>query len=148
MLKNKKKLLSSSGETILPELMTAISLLEIRCRNEKVDIFINSGRRTKVGDLLAGGTGKGEHTFGGAVDIKAITSRDRFVILKEAFGMGFKRVGVYSRHIHLGILSNRAQKVSWYGIYEAKNVTGAVSLFTIIVLFSSTFILSLLKNIK
>jgi hypothetical protein len=78
-------------------------------------IHITSGYRPK--DPGA----HGEHF---AVDIsdnkegKPLGSRWRFLILKAAFSIGFQRIGIYDRHIHLDISQKRDLDVAWWGQSE------------------------------
>jgi hypothetical protein len=82
-----------------------------------VPIHITSGYRP--GDTKS-------HGEGAAVDIsdnkfgKPVASRWRFLILKAAFAVGFRRIGVYDRHIHLDINhdSPGGQDVVWTGVSE------------------------------
>lgn len=45
----------------------------------------------------------GAHGRGLAVDLRAHSNYVRLRIVKEALNMGFPRIGVYNRHIHLDI---------------------------------------------
>ena len=66
----------------------------------------------------------GEHGEGLGIDIsdnaegKAISSRFRFHVSKAAYALGFRRIGTYDRHIHLGVSLSRDQDVAWQGVSE------------------------------
>ena len=50
------------------------------------------------------------------VDIACHTSRERYYLLKAAYKVGFMRIGVYDRHIHLDVSAEHAQDVCWVGV--------------------------------
>lgn len=58
------------------------------------------------------------HVTGHAVDIRAWQSRDRFYILEALFAVGFNRIGIYDRHIHVDTSSNHDPDVVWMGESE------------------------------
>lgn len=76
-------------------------------------IYVTSGLRPTDKDS--------EHVFGLGVDIsdnkegKELSSRWRFLVLKAAFALGIRRIGIYDRHIHLGISESKDQDVAWWG---------------------------------
>ena len=80
-----------------PELMDAdfISKLELARATAGVPFVINSAWRPEDESKA--------HQLGRAVDIKVEpgNSRARFHILRGRFLAGFRRVGVYDRHIHV-----------------------------------------------
>lgn len=59
--------------------------------------------------------GSAEHSVGQAVDVRCHLSHDRFKIVKAALAAGFRRIGVYDRHVHLGIARELGQDVMWTG---------------------------------
>jgi zinc D-Ala-D-Ala carboxypeptidase len=60
-------------------------------------------------------TGQTSHSRGTGVDIRAHTSRSKFRIVESALVVGFKRIGVYDRHIHLDIDPASPSEVMWVG---------------------------------
>ncbi len=76
-----------------------------------VPIYITSGLR--VGDT-------GEHGEGEGIDISdnehgtAVGSHWRWLILRASYSLGFKRIGDYDRHIHLGVSMEHDQMVAWW----------------------------------
>ncbi len=56
------------------------------------------------------------HEAGWAVDIRCSSSHQRFRILRALFAVGFTRVGVYDKHIHVDADPTKPQEVAWVGI--------------------------------
>lgn len=81
-----------------------------------IPFIINSAYRTKDYEKSKGRTGLSSHCLGLAVDIKCNDSIDRLKIVKALIDTGFDRIGIYEKHIHVDI---DTQKIScmWYGIY-------------------------------
>lgn len=50
-----------------------------------------------------------------AVDIACSGSRMRHLILSTVYRVGFRRVGIYSRHVHVDIDRTRDDQVTWLG---------------------------------
>lgn len=57
-----------------------------------------------------------EHFDGKGIDLSAIDGVTRMKIVKSALKVGFKRIGVYTRHVHLGTSPNLPQDVMWGGV--------------------------------
>lgn len=63
----------------------------------------------------------GAHGKGLAVDVHddrardGIASRWRHKVLRAAYVVGFRRIGIYDAHLHLDIDTSKAQDVSWWG---------------------------------
>jgi hypothetical protein len=55
------------------------------------------------------------HLLGYAVDIRALTSQERYTILSSLIRTGFNRLGVYDRHIHADIDPKSPPHVLWVG---------------------------------
>lgn len=72
----------------------------------EVPFKINSSYRE--GDPLA-------HGRGTAVDISCTKSVDRHDMLKALYLVGFNRIGVYDRHIHVDVDKELPQDVTWWG---------------------------------
>ena len=78
-------------------------------------IFITSGLR--VGDPKS-------HGQGDAVDISDNPNGDppsplwRYHVLRAAFLIGFKRIGIYDRHIHIDISETLPREVAWWGVSD------------------------------
>ena len=54
------------------------------------------------------------HLTGNAVDLACSDSQSRFLLVKALLSVGFKRVGVYSAHIHADNSLTLPQNVIWY----------------------------------
>ena len=55
------------------------------------------------------------HYRGRAVDIRCHTPSDRFKILNALFSVGFKRIGIYDKHVHCDCDLTLPQEVVWTG---------------------------------
>lgn len=68
--------------------------------------------------LGAGGshTPNSAHQRGLAVDIRCSSSRNRMKIVASALIAGFRRIGVYDRHVHLDVDDTLPQDVIWVGV--------------------------------
>lgn len=79
-----------------------------------IPYIINSAHRTKEHELKKGRDGTSSHIKGIAVDIKATTSRDRFLILKGLLKAGFKRIGIGKDFIHVDDDKQKHSKLIWH----------------------------------
>src|SRR5690606_9463405 len=66
-----------------------------------IPFIITSGRRCKAHNEAVGGKSQSAHTKGYAVDIKAVTSRSRWLIMRSLILAGFNRMGVADNFIHV-----------------------------------------------
>lgn len=55
-----------------------------------------------------------EHGRGKAVDISCTSSRARMALVRAAIEVGFRRIGVYDRHLHFGVDDTLPQDVMWW----------------------------------
>ena len=99
-----------SGYRMDMDLIVMLDELRRRCG---FPLKINSGWRTPDHNIKVGGKPSSEHLLGRGVDIAANNSHTRFVIKREAFAMGFKRIGHGKTFIHLGIDPTLPQEVEW-----------------------------------
>ena len=77
---------------------------------------VRSGYRTPAHNKLVGGVDSSAHEAGLACDISAETSTARCMIVREAFKLGFRRVGIGQTFVHLDEDPTKAQDVIWlYG---------------------------------
>jgi len=90
-----------------------IRRLVIMRKHSSFPYIINSGYRTKEWNERIGGVANSAHLTGQAVDIRCVTSSDRFQILRFALLLGFRRIGVAKSFIHLDLALDRSQKVIW-----------------------------------
>jgi len=56
------------------------------------------------------------HQRGLAVDIRCSGSHDRMKVVSAALITGFKRIGVYDKHVHLDVDPSLPQDVMWTGV--------------------------------
>ncbi len=97
------------GHALAPELLVKLQAVRYLAGEP---IHISSGLRPED---------DGEHGSGEAVDItdnrrgEDVGSRWRHHVLKASYAVGFSRIGVYDKHIHLGVSRERDQSVTWWG---------------------------------
>lgn len=85
-----------------------------KCRSlAGVPFVINSAYRSKEYELEKGRKGSSAHTLGLAVDIACTDSYKRFKILKAAIEVGFTRIGINARYIHLDDSWFHVDNVVW-----------------------------------
>ena len=78
-----------------------------------IPFIITSGFRTPGENAMAGGVKDSAHLKGIAVDLRCSSSRERFLILKGLFSVGFPRIGIYKNHIHADIDVIKDLNVCW-----------------------------------
>jgi zinc D-Ala-D-Ala carboxypeptidase len=61
---------------------------------------------------------KTSHGRGTGVDMRCAQSTQRFRILKALLEVGFSRIGVYDKHIHVDLDDQSPQGVVWWGTSE------------------------------
>jgi len=76
-------------------------------------LIAKSGCRCIPWNIHEGGTETSDHLTGEGVDLKAIQSHTRFIILDEAFEAGIRRIGLARTFIHIGINESNPQEVFW-----------------------------------
>lgn len=64
-------------------------------------------------NIHEGGKKTSDHLTGEGVDVKAIASHTRFIILETAFELEIRRIGLARTFIHLGINEKNPQMVFW-----------------------------------
>lgn len=64
---------------------------------------------------------KAAHGSGTAVDVadnsagRPVSSRWRMAVVRAALAVGFNRIGIYDRHVHLDVDETLPQEVLWVG---------------------------------
>lgn len=76
-------------------------------------LMVTSGCRCPMHNTTEGGKPTSDHITGEGIDLKALTSRDRFIIIHTALSLGITRVGIAKTFIHLGINAKNPQMVIW-----------------------------------
>ena len=74
-------------------------------------IIINSGYRSWTHLLEKIKASPGKHSEGIAVDIQALTDKEKNLIIKYALQLGFTGIGIYPQHIHLD--TRKSKTVIW-----------------------------------
>lgn len=80
-----------------------------------VPFVISSGLRTRKRNAEIGGAENSPHLTGHAVDIRCTSNRYRWHILDGLHAVGFRRLGIYDRHIHADNDPTKSQEVVWTG---------------------------------
>lgn len=92
---------------------STLDLLD-RCRElAGIPFVITSGYRSRAHNARVGGVYGSSHTKGYAVDIRCRNSKDRFKIINAALQVGFTRIGVSDRFLHLDNDPDKKQNVIW-----------------------------------
>lgn len=78
-----------------------------------VPFVLNSAFRCPAHNTDVGGSGTSSHLSGIAVDIRCKDSRERFLILRSLFYVGFHRIGVGKNFIHVDDDMTKPEKVCW-----------------------------------
>lgn len=105
-----------SGEEIKGLQTRLIAMLNIARRAAGVPFVITSGFRDPSRNLDVGGVRDSAHEKGLAVDIRL---GEGDVPLRIVYGLGragFKRIGLYDKHIHVDCDDSKPQDVIWSGI--------------------------------
>ena len=92
---------------------TILSMLDEARAIAGIPFTITSGFRTKNWNKRVGGVENSSHLKGLAVDIKAIDSKQRYIILNALFNVGFNRIGIAKSFIHCDIDTSKPQNVIW-----------------------------------
>lgn len=82
-----------------------------------IPFVINSALRSPAHERLKGRSGSSSHVSGKAVDIRCIDSASRFKIVNSLLTVGFTRIGIYPRHIHVDVDMYKPQRVIFLGDY-------------------------------
>lgn len=76
-------------------------------------IEIRSGCRCEIHNRNEGGKEDSAHLSGRAADLEIGNSHARFLILKGAIMVGFRRIGIGKTFVHLDIDITKPNEVSW-----------------------------------
>jgi hypothetical protein len=77
--------------------------------------IITSGKRTIDENLGVGGVQDSSHVKGVGVDLACTNSVQRFAMVEALLYVGFKRIGIYDKHVHVDQDITLPQKVMWWG---------------------------------
>lgn len=78
-----------------------------------IPLVLNCAYRSPAWEKSKGRSGSGDHPQRKAVDIRCNDSANRYKILRAAFKLGFKRIGIANGFIHVGTGSNLPNDVVW-----------------------------------
>lgn len=76
-------------------------------------MVIESGYRTREHNARVKGSVNSAHTRGLAVDIRAMSGRMRYDLVRHALDLGFKRIGIAKTFVHLDIDESLPGQVIW-----------------------------------
>ena len=93
-----------------PELLERLDVARFHAG---IPIQINSAFRTVEHEKSRGRAGTSSHVTGKAVDIRAIGSRERFLILSALIKAGFHRIGIAKNNIHADCDEDKDPQVIW-----------------------------------
>lgn len=100
----------NSGLMMNPAFVQLIDQIRIKIGHP---LNINSGFRTESHNIKVGGKPNSAHTKGLACDIQCVDSTTRFQLIKYAFDLGIKRIGIGDSFIHLDGDLDLPQEVVW-----------------------------------
>jgi zinc D-Ala-D-Ala carboxypeptidase len=80
-----------------------------------VPFTITSGFRSPEQNERVMGVDGSAHTKGLAVDLRVPDSSSRYKMVNALLLVGFKRIGVYTAHIHIDLDASLPQEVLWIG---------------------------------
>ena len=84
-----------------------------------IPFIINSGTRCTEHNEDIGGKETSDHLPGHGSDIKALSARERFLMVEALLFAGFSRIGIYPTFIHAGSRKDNPQDVLWHGSYNS-----------------------------
>ncbi len=105
----------------LPEEIEGLDLKLVGMLDEARDIagvpfVITSGKRTVAENVNAQGVENSAHLRGLAVDLQCLDAPTRFFMLVGLVRVGFRRLGLYDRHVHCDCDDTLPQNVTWTGV--------------------------------
>lgn len=92
------------------DINNAIERLE---RHVGYELVYNSGFRCTECNEKAGGSENSPHLRGLAVDIRVVGSSGRYVLIQAALELGFRRIGIGKKFVHLDVDLSLTQEVIW-----------------------------------
>lgn len=99
-----------SGVNMAPSFL---SMLDAAREIAGIPFKVRSGYRTPKHNEKAGGKLNSAHLRGFAADIEALSSTERYAILKAGIEAGFRRIGVHRSFIHFDNDPSLPQGVIW-----------------------------------
>lgn len=93
-----------------------VAKLDLARGKSGVPFVIENGKRGEEANEKVGGVKDSAHITGKAVDLVCHDSTSRFKMVSALLAVGFARMGVYDRHIHVDNDTTKPQNVLWTGI--------------------------------
>lgn len=93
-----------------------VAMLDLAREKAGVPFVITCGLRTEETNTEVGGVPNSSHLNGLAVDLRCQNSLDRYKMVKALLDVGFKRLGVYTLHIHADRDTSMPPEVLWTGV--------------------------------
>lgn len=81
-----------------------------------VPFVITSGKRSPEENERVMGVDASAHIKGLAVDLRCSDSESRYKMVNALLLAGFKRLGIYDKHVHADIDASLPQEVIWVGL--------------------------------
>lgn len=78
-----------------------------------IPFIINSGYRCWTHNKIVGGSANSSHLKGLAVDIRARTSNQKYLIVKSLLDVGISRIGISDKYIHTDVDRAKDREVLW-----------------------------------
>jgi zinc D-Ala-D-Ala carboxypeptidase len=79
----------------------------------KTPFGINSAVRCEAHNGKSGGRKNSAHLTGNAVDIRCTDSNKRYLIIDALIRVGFNRIGIYDKFIHVDNDNTKPARVAW-----------------------------------
>lgn len=93
-----------------------VAMLDWSRGRSGVPFLITSGLRTPEHNETVGGVQDSAHTRGLAVDLRVLNDGDRYKMVQAMLLAGFKRIGIYDKHVHCDRDASLPQNVMWIGV--------------------------------
>ena len=90
-------------------------LLDQMREKAEIPIFITCGYRSPEHNAEIGGVEDSAHTKGLAADRRCHDNITRYKLVRAAMSVGFKRIEVANRHIHVDLDETKPMPVLWLG---------------------------------
>jgi len=90
-----------------------LALLDEARGRAGIPFVITSGCRCEAQNNAIGGSSSSAHLVGRAADIRTTYSRERLRVVRGLLSVGFKRIGIYSGHVHADDDPNAPADVMW-----------------------------------
>ena len=90
-----------------------IQRLDLARSIAKTPFKVNSAVRCEAHNKASGGVENSAHLTGNAVDISCFDRNKRFLIIDALIHVGFNRIGIYDKFIHVDNDDSKTARVLW-----------------------------------